>query len=89
MSDLPRLTDSDLLFLVSRGELDALGVIYDRHVDAAWTAALKLSNDVTTAERAVSEAFLRLWRTPEPAEQVSLSARLLSTVWREASGAPV
>ena len=81
---LRQLADSDLLVLISRRDLRALEVIYDRHIEAAWRVALAYSDDVPVAERAVEAAFLRLWRQPEPEPGASLAARLLSSVRREA-----
>ena len=85
---LRQLADSDLLVLISRRDLGALEVIYDRHIEAAWRVALTFSDDVPVAERAVEAAFLRLWRQPEPGARASLAARLLSSVSREARGLP-
>ena len=84
---LRKLADSDLLVLISRRDLRALEVIYDRHIEAAWRVALTYSDDVPAAERAVEAAFLRLWRRPEPRARASLAARLVSSVQREASRA--
>ena len=84
---LRQLADSDLLVLISRCDLRALEVIYDRHIEAAWSVALAYSDDVPAAERAVEAAFLHLWRQPEPGVRASLVARLLSNVKREASRA--
>ena len=81
---LRQLADSDLLVLISRRDLRALEVIYDRHIEGAWRVALTYSDDVPVAERAVEAAFLRLWRQPEPGARASLAARLLSSVKREA-----
>ena len=81
---LRQLADSDLLVLISRRDLGALEVIYDRHIEAAWRVALTFSDDVPVAERAVEAAFLRLWRQPEPGARASLAARLLSSVRHEA-----
>ncbi len=81
---LCQLADSDLLVLISRCDLRALEVIYDRHIEAAWGVALTYSGDVPAAERAVEAAFLRLWRQPEPGARASVAARLLSSVTREA-----
>ncbi len=81
---LDKLADSDLLGLISRRDLRAFEVIYDRHIEAAWRVALTYSDDVPGAERAVEAAFLRLWRQPEPGARASLAARLLSSVRREA-----
>ncbi len=84
---LRQRVDSDLLVLISRRDLRALEVIYDRHIEAAWRVALTYSDDVPAAERAVEAAFLRLWRRPEPGAPASLAARLLSSVQHEASRA--
>ncbi len=81
---LDKLADSDLLVLISRRDVRAFEVIYDRHIEAAWRVALTYSDDAPGAERAVEAAFLRLWRQPEPGVRASFAARLLSSVRREA-----
>jgi len=83
-NDVTSLPDSDLLRLISRGDLSAFETVYDRHIDAAWKVALAFSRDAAAAEQAVSAVFLRLWQTPEPGIDASLGARLLSSVRREA-----
>ena len=84
---LRQLADSELLVLMTRRDLSALEVIYDRHIEAAWRVALTYSDDLPAAERVVEAAFLHLWRQPEPGARASLAARLLSNVKREASRA--
>ena len=81
---LRRLADSDLLRLISRRIPQALEVVYDRHIGAAWMVALAYADGVAAAERAVAAAFLHLWREPEPGGDTSLAARLLSSVKLEA-----
>lgn len=81
---LDALGDSDLLALVSRGDHEALGVIYDRQIDAVWKVALHFSEGRAAAEQVVSAVFLRLWRRPRADDRTSLSARLLASVAREA-----
>ena len=81
---LRQLADADLLVLISRRDLRALEVIYDRHIEVAWRVALTYSGDVPLAERAVAAAFLGLWRQPDPGARASLIVRLLSGVTREA-----
>lgn len=78
-SDLP---DSDLLVLVSRGDLDALGVIYDRHVEAVWKVAVHFSATAAAAQQVVSSVFLRLWRNPQLDDR-SILGQLLLNVSRE------
>lgn len=75
--------DSELLALISQGDLAALGLIYDRHIGAVWRVALHFSESATAAERVVSAVFLGLWRDPAPNHETSLPARLLSSVRRE------
>ncbi len=49
--------------LVYRGNADAFEVIYDRHVDAAFSLALRICRQRSLAEDVVQEAFLSLWRS--------------------------
>ena len=79
-SALRTLSDPDLLVLIAFGDLDALGVVYDRHVEATWRIALHFSHDAAAAEEAVSNVFVRLWSEAEDADQTSLSAWLRSSV---------
>ena len=57
------LADEDLMQLVYRGNADAFAVIYDRHVDAAFSLALRMCRQRSLAEDVVQEAFLSLWRS--------------------------
>jgi DNA-directed RNA polymerase specialized sigma24 family protein len=81
--DLRLLADSELLLLCSQGDLPALGVIYDRYIDAVWSVALTYAGDLEAAERAVEAAFLHVWRQPEPEAPASIAVRLVRTVRRE------
>ena len=81
---LRALTDVDLVALVSLGDLDAFGALYDRHAQPTWRVALHYSDDLAAAEQAVAAVFLDLWREPETTIQASLSAWLSSGVAREA-----
>lgn len=56
-----RAVDSRLLWLVARGERDALAAIYDLHARAAYALADRICS-AAGAQDAVAEAFLRLWR---------------------------
>jgi hypothetical protein len=61
------------------GSETALGALYDRHVEAVFTVALRLCGDHGIAESVVQQTFLALWNRAElfdPA-QGSLSAWLL------------
>ena len=80
---LSELPDAELLVLVGLREVAALEAVYDRHIDAVWRGALKLTADAATAERAVAAAFMTVWTRPAPAEDGGLVARLLAAVWRD------
>jgi RNA polymerase sigma-70 factor (ECF subfamily) len=57
------LADEELMQLVYRSRADAFEVIYDRHVDAAFSLAVRICGQRSLAEDVVQEAFLSLWRS--------------------------
>jgi RNA polymerase sigma-70 factor, ECF subfamily len=57
------LADEELMQLVYRGNAGAFEVIYDRHVDAAFSLALRMCRQRAPAEDVVQEAFLSMWRS--------------------------
>jgi RNA polymerase sigma-70 factor (ECF subfamily) len=57
------LADEELMQLLYRGNADAFEVIYDRHVDAAFSLAMRMCRQRSLAEDVVQEAFLSLWRS--------------------------
>lgn len=50
---------------VAAGSEDALAALYDRHVDAVFAAAIRLTSDRQVAEEVVQETFLALWNRAE------------------------
>jgi RNA polymerase sigma-70 factor (ECF subfamily) len=50
---------------VAAGSQDALGMLYDRHAEAVYVAACRLTNDRQVAEEVVQETFLALWNRAE------------------------
>src|ERR1700752_3972705 len=50
---------------IASGSQDALAAIYDRHVDAVFAAATRLTSDRQVAEEVVQETFLALWNRAE------------------------
>ncbi|MBV9426079.1 MAG: sigma-70 family RNA polymerase sigma factor [Solirubrobacterales bacterium] len=50
------------MYLVQDGDISAFEVIFDRHVDAAYSLAHRICGRRAMAEDAVQEAFLSLWR---------------------------
>ena len=50
---------------VAKGSQDALAALYDRHADAVFAAAIRLTSDRQVAEEVVQETFLALWNRAE------------------------
>lgn len=57
--------DASLVARVVRGSQEALGILYDRHADAIFAVASRLTNDRQIAEEVVQETFLALWNRAE------------------------
>jgi RNA polymerase sigma-70 factor (ECF subfamily) len=53
--------DVALVYEVAAGSHDALAELYDRHADAVFAAAYRLTTDRGLAEEVVQETFLALW----------------------------
>jgi len=59
------IDDAGLVREVVAGSQDALAEIYDRHVDAVYATASRLTSDRQVAEEVVQETFLALWNRAE------------------------
>lgn len=57
--------DAHLVRDVAAGSEDALAALYDRHGDAVFAAASRLTSDRQVAEEVVQETFLALWNRAE------------------------
>ena len=57
--------DTALVREVAAGSQDALAALYDRHADAVFAAAIRLTSDRQVAEEVVQETFLALWNRAE------------------------
>src|SRR5829696_10451431 len=57
--------EAALVRAVAAGSEDALGALYDRHIDGVHAVALRLTNDRQLAEEVVQETFLALWNRAE------------------------
>ncbi len=70
--------DARLVRAVAAGSQDALAALYDRHADAVFAAASRLTSDRQVAEEVVQETFLALWNRAElyDPRAVSLAAWL-------------
>jgi RNA polymerase sigma-70 factor, ECF subfamily len=57
--------DAHLVRSVAAGSQDALAALYDRHADAIYAVASRLTADRQVAEEVVQETFLALWNRAE------------------------
>ena len=57
--------DAALVREVAAGSHDALAALYDRHADAVFASASRLTSDRGMAEEVVQETFLALWNRAE------------------------
>ncbi len=57
--------DVALVRQVAAGSQDALASLYDRHAEAVYVAACRLTSDRQVAEEVVQETFLALWNRAE------------------------
>ena len=58
-------SDSSLMRRLVEGSQDALEGLYDRHAQAVFATALRVSRDRGIAEEVVQETFLTLWNRAE------------------------
>jgi RNA polymerase sigma factor (sigma-70 family) len=56
-------SDAELIELVRKGEVDAFGSLYERHVGAAYNLARQLARSRNESDDLVSEAFARVLDT--------------------------
>ena len=57
--------DAGLVRELVAGSHDALATLYDRHADAVFASAYRLTSDRGLAEEVVQETFLALWNRAE------------------------
>jgi RNA polymerase sigma-70 factor, ECF subfamily len=67
---------------LAAGDVDALGLVYDRYGTLAYTVAMRVLGDHGRAEDVVQDCFLRLWRSADQfdASRGSLRTWLLTSV---------
>ena len=66
-------TETTLVQAIAGGSHEALAALYDRHADAVYATASRLTSDRQVAEEVVQETFLALWNR---AESFNPSSRL-------------
>jgi RNA polymerase sigma-70 factor (ECF subfamily) len=60
--DLSAVSDADLITLVTRGDQDALGTLYERYSRAVYSFSLRIVGDAQVAEEILQEVFVRVWQ---------------------------
>jgi RNA polymerase sigma-70 factor (ECF subfamily) len=60
MADEP--SDADLIDQLQRGDIEALGLLYERHRAMVYHAALNVTHDPQAAEDILHDCFLRVYR---------------------------
>jgi RNA polymerase sigma-70 factor (ECF subfamily) len=63
LTELRELADEDLMQLVRQGQAPAFEIIYERHCNAAFSLAYRMTGKRSIAEDVVQESFLSLWRS--------------------------
>lgn len=56
------LTDNDLMLAVRDGDVEAFGVLFDRHHQRLWDFFYRLSCDAASSEDLVQDVFLRMFK---------------------------
>ena len=69
------LADEELMGRLSGGDAEAFDLIYERHADAAFSLASRISGSRAAAEEVAQDAFLALWRNGARYEQSRGSVR--------------
>ncbi|MBD2461119.1 sigma-70 family RNA polymerase sigma factor [Oscillatoria sp. FACHB-1407] len=57
----PQLSDLDLLNALREGQLNALGILYDRYASLVYGLALRILSNSEEAEDVTQDVFLTLW----------------------------
>lgn len=68
----PAPSDADLWAALKQGQVDALGILYDRHVGLVYAIALKTLTNVSDAEDLTQDIFIRLAQTNYDPQRGSL-----------------
>ncbi len=91
------MNDAELMAAVSSGETGAMGELYDRYADRAYSVALAVCEDDRCAQEVVRAVFASLWqrRTDYERQRGTVAAWLLSAAHsaaiqrvRESASAP-
>ncbi len=67
--DYSTLTDEQVLAGLATGEGWAMSVLYDRYARLVFSLAFKILSDRSSAEEAVQEVFVKVWRSARDYDQ--------------------
>jgi RNA polymerase sigma-70 factor (ECF subfamily) len=62
LNDLTTVSDAELIALVTQGDQEALGVLYERYSRAVYSFSLRIVGDAQVAEEILQEVFVRAWQ---------------------------
>lgn len=79
-SSLSNLTDDELLKLVSKGNQNAFGVIFDKYWKRLFNYAYKIYREEEVCEDIIQEIFISLWNNSQQTTILNLEAYLLRAV---------
>jgi RNA polymerase sigma-70 factor (ECF subfamily) len=68
--------------LLSNGDADALGYLYEKHVDKLFLAAMRLTDNRELAKDALQEVFIQLWNYRKNLAEVNHSQGYMVKVLR-------
>jgi RNA polymerase sigma factor (sigma-70 family) len=71
---VPGLSDAELWVLIAEGDHDAFTRLYERHAQAVWNHAYRLTASWTAADDLLAQAFLAVWGTRSKVRLVRDSA---------------
>ena len=60
---LRKLADEELMQRVAGNDADAFEIVFERHADAAFALAYRITGRRSSAEDVAQEAFLAIWRS--------------------------
>lgn len=93
---MPHEDDRSLITRIARGDQQALPPLVERHRDAAWRVIRMRVSDDATAEDALQETFLGVWRgagsldgdAPVRSWILGIARRQAARTWRRRAGEP-
>jgi RNA polymerase sigma-70 factor, ECF subfamily len=74
--------DSSLVAAIAAGDRYAMQILYNRHCIRIFRFAIRLVDDVATAEDVVSEAFIEVWRRADSFERRSSVSTWIMSIAR-------